>query len=354
MSICKGGPWILAIICLVLVFSVSVIAKEEQFTLKLATLAPEGSTWMKAFNEANRELVSRTGGMVRMKAYPGGVIGDDYTVLRKMRIGQIQIAGLTGMGLSQINKELEVLGTPFLFRNYEETDHVIPEITGRFEKALEGKGYVLLGWSEIGFIYMMSNTPMSSLDAVRGAKVWMPEGNSMSQAVFQKAGVSPIPLGVSDVLVALQTGLIDVIYSTPLGAIALQWFTKVKYITRVPLSYSMGAVVMTRKSFESIPLDHRKTLKEIFHETLAPINAQTRKDNEEALKVMARQGIQYVELSPQELARFQKIAHEATDEIAGKIFSKEILKKVNKHLADFRRGKKMSLTRAEKKFLLSR
>jgi TRAP-type C4-dicarboxylate transport system substrate-binding protein len=345
MTLFKRGLWIFFGICLVL--SVSVIAGEKQITLKLATLAPEGSPWMKAFNKVNRELIVLTGGMVRMRAYPGGVMGDDHTVLRKMRIGQIQIAGLMGIGLGEINKDLQVLGTPFLFRNYEEVDHILPKITDQFENALEETGYVLLGWSEIGFIYMMSNTPMSSLEAVQGAKVWMPEGDFMSQAVFQKAGVSPVPLAVSDVLVALQTGLVDVIYGTPFGAIALQWFTKVKYITRVPLSYSLGAVVMTQKAFERILPDHRKKLKEVFRKNLVPINAQTRRDNEEALELMGSEGIQYVDLSPQELARFQKIAHEAMEGIAGKVFSKAILKKVNKLLAEFRKGKKIPLTRVE-------
>ncbi len=344
MRIFRGILWIFGGISLILVLSFTVIAKEKQITLKLATLAPEGSPWMKAFHKANRELISRTGGVVRMRAYPAGVMGDDHTVLRKMRIGQIQVAGLMGTGLVEIDKEFQVLATPFLFRNYEEVDYVLRGITDRFEKALEEKGYVLLGWSEIGFIYMMSKTPMSSLDAVRGAKVWAPEGDSMTQAVFQKAGVSPVPLGISDVLVALQTGLIDVIYGTPFGAIALQWFTKVRYITKVPLSYSMGAVVMTRKAFETIPPDHRKTVREVFRKTLLPLNAETRKDNEEALTVMAKQGINYVELSPQELGRFQKIAGEAIEGIAGKVFSKAILEKVNEHLAEFRRGKTTSLT----------
>lgn len=348
MRIFRGILWVFGGISLVLVLSCAVIAGEKGVILKLATLAPEGSPWMKAFHEANRELISRTGGMVRMRAYPGGVMGDDQTVLRKMRIGQIQISGLLGTGLAEINKEVQVLATPFLFHSYEEVDHVLGRITDPLEKALEEKGYVLLGWSEIGFIYMMSKTPMSSLEAVRGAKVWVPEGDSMSQAVFQRAGVSPVPLGISDVLVALQTGLIDVIYSTPFGAIALQWFSKVRYITKVPLSYSMGAVVMTRKAFETIPQHHRRTVREIFRKALVPINAETRKDNEDALTVMVRQGIEYVELSPQELARFQKIAGEAIEGITGKIFSKAILEEVNKHLGEFRRRKTMSLPGVEK------
>jgi len=226
-------------------------------------------------------------------------------------------------------------------------DHILPRVNDRLEKVLEEKGYVLLGWSEIGFIYMMSNKPMSSVKAVRGAKVWMPEGDPVSQAVFEKAGVSPVPLAISDVLLALQTGLVDVIYRTPFGAIVLQWFTKVKYVTQAPLSYSLGAVVMTRKSFESLPDDHQETLKEIFRDKLVTLNAEARKENEEALKLMAREGIQYVELSPQELARFRTVAREAIEDITGKVFSKKILETVKGQLAEFRRGKPLPPPRSE-------
>ncbi len=340
---------IFLVIGILFALSVYALAKQKEIILKFATLAPEGTSWMKALNEANRELVSRTGGMVKVKAYPGGVMGDDRTVLRKMRIGQIQIAGLTGLGLADIDHELQVLGIPFLFSNYDEVDHVLAKINDHFETVLEERGYVLLGWSEIGFVYMMSNKPMSSVEAVRGAKVWMPEGDPLSQAVFEKAGVSPVPLAISDVMLALQTGLVDVIYSTPFGAIALQWFTKVKYITEVPLSYSLGAVVMTQKSFVDLPEDHQKTLKRIFRKKLAKLNTEARKENEEALEVMAREGVQHVELPSQELARFQAVARDATEDITGKVFSKGALETVRERLAQFRERKPLPPPRSIEK-----
>jgi TRAP-type C4-dicarboxylate transport system substrate-binding protein len=321
---------------LCLSLSLPVQAETEPITLKLATLAPEGSTWMKIFDKVNQDLQQTTGGAVKMRAYPGGVMGDDQAVLRKMRIGQIHIAGLTGLGLGSICNDIQVLGTPFLFQTYDEVDYVLARVTGRLERLLNKKGYVYLGWSEIGFIYMMSNKPVVSLETFRRAKVWMPEGDPVSQAVFQKAGVTPVPLGISDVLLALQTGLVDVVYSPPVGAITLQWFTKVKYVTRVPLSYALGGVMMTQAAFRRIPKDHQRTLKEIFRENLFALNFETRKDNEEALRVMEQEGIQFVDPSPQELRRFQQIAQEATEGMVGKVFTAEILQEVNTCLKEFR------------------
>lgn len=337
MRLRKRILWIVVGFCLCL--SLPAAGEGKPIVLKLATLAPEGSPWMKTFYRVNSELESRTGDNLKMRAYPGGVMGDDYAVLRKMRIGQIHIAGVTGLGLGSICKDIQVLGTPFLFQNYDEVDYVLARVTGRLENLFLEKGYVLLGWSEIGFVYMMSHKPVASLEALRGAKVWMPEGDPVSQTVFNKAGVSAIPLGISDVLVALETGLVDVVYSPPLAAIALQWFTKVKYLTRVPLSYALGGVIMTEKAFKGIPENDQNTLKEIFRENLGPLNAQTRRDNEEALRVIMEEGIQPVDVLPEELVHLWKIALEATEELAGKVFSVEIQQEVNSYLNESRGGK---------------
>jgi TRAP-type C4-dicarboxylate transport system substrate-binding protein len=304
--------------------------------LKLATLAPEGSAWMRTFHQINQELASETGGALTMRAYPGGVMGDDHAVLRKMRIGQIHIAGLTGLGLGLIFEDTQIVGTPFLFSNYREVDHVMNRITERMEEGFLTRGFVLIGWSEIGFIYMMSNKPIARLEDFQNAKVWIPEGDLMSQAVFRKAHVSPVPLTVPDVLLALQTGLVDVVYNSPTAAIALQWFTKIKYITRVPLGYSTGGVVITRKTFQNLLEKHQSTLTEIFRKSLVMLNAQTRKDNEEALRIMTQEGIQSVDLPSEELARFQEIARDAREEMAGKVFSADLLQQVMTHLDEVR------------------
>lgn len=265
-------------------------------------------------------------------------MGDDQAVLRKMRIGQIHIAGLTGLGLGFILPDTQILGTPFLFRNYREVDHVVTGVTGTIEQHFLKQGFVLIGWSEIGFIYMMSNKAVGRLEDLQSLKVWVPEGDRVGQAVFAKAGVSPVPLTVPDILLALQTGLVDVVYNSPTAAIALQWFTKVKYITRVPLGYALGGVVITQKAYQKIPQKHRKTVGEIFRRNLVTLNAQTRKNNEEALQIMIEEGIQPVDPTPEELARFQKIAWDAREEMAGRVFSADILHEVTMYLNEVRGG----------------
>ena len=336
MNLTRTILWIL--LSFLLAIHLNPPAEADPVTLKLATLAPEGSAWMKAFHRINEELTSKTEGAVTMRAYPGGVMGDDQAVLRKMRIGQIHIAGLTGLGLGFILPDTQILGTPFLFRNYREVDHVVTGVTGTIEQHFLKQGFVLIGWSEIGFIYMMSNKAVGRLEDLQSLKVWVPEGDRVGQAVFAKAGVSPVPLTVPDILLALQTGLVDVVYNSPTAAIALQWFTKVKYITRVPLGYALGGVVITQKAYQKIPQKHRKTVGEIFRRNLVTLNAQTRKNNEEALQIMIEEGIQPVDPTPEELARFQKIAWDAREEMAGRVFSADILHEVTMYLNEVRGG----------------
>lgn len=205
-----------------LFFTQTTMGAEKSFLIKMATLAPEGSSWMKTFNTLNTEVMKKTENKVQFRIYPGGVLGDEMDMLRKLKIGQIQGVALTSGGLSTLFKEMDVLQVPFLFQTYEEVDTVLKKMDSFFRKGFEDNGYVFLGWSEAGFIYLMSTLPISSVADLKKAKVWIWEESPMSKAIFDEAGVKAIPLTVPDVLVGLQTGLVDVVYAPPARAISLQ------------------------------------------------------------------------------------------------------------------------------------
>ena len=327
---------------LILLFSgyrASVEAK-ERYIIKLATLAPEGTTWMNTFHKINEEIKKRTGGMVKLRAYPGGVLGGDRDMIRKIRIGQIHAGGFTGMGLGSINGDIFVMEIPFLFQNYEEVDYALDRMNDYFRRGFEKKGYVLLGWSEIGFVYLLSNVPVTSVKDIKGTKVWLWEGDPIARPVLRKAGVAPIPLGIPDVLMALQTNLIDVVYASPLAAIALQWFTKVKYMTDLPLIYSLGGILLSKRMFDKIPGNLQDIVKEVFHNHVALLNVRTRKDNDEAVRVMQKQGIKLVSPTDEETKEFKRISLEAIDELGDKVFSKDVLVQVKSHINQYRKARK--------------
>jgi TRAP-type C4-dicarboxylate transport system substrate-binding protein len=323
-----------------LIFAGSAMGAEKPSLIKLATLAPEGSAWMKTLTALNAEVLKKTGNQVQFRIYPGGVLGDEKDVLRKLKIGQIQGAVLTASGLSNLIGDMDVLQIPFLFQNYEEVDFTLKRIDPPFRKAIEESGHVLLGWSEVGFIYLMSTVPISSVADLRRAKVWSWEESPMAKAIFDEAGVTAIPLSVPDVLVGLQTGLVDVVYTPPTGAIALQWFTKIKYLTDVPLAYLAAGMIITKEAFQKIPSPSQTILTESCQRHLDQLKGVIRQENQEAIKVMVKQGVKVVTPSKEQIGEFKSLSSKAIEHIRGPSFSKKTLTEVTSALESYRKGVK--------------
>ena len=305
--------------------------------IKLATLAPEGSSWINTFNSINAEVREKTGKQVRFKFYPGGVLGDEKDMLRKMHIGQIHGAALTSAGLSAIFSEMDVFQIPFLFESHNEVDYVLKQMDTFFRRGFDNNNYILLGWSEAGFVRLMSTTPVATLDDLRKAKVWTWEDSPMTKIIFDEANVSAIPLSVPDVLVGLQTGLVDVVYAPPTGAISLQWFTKTKYMTDVNLIYLIGAVVMKKKMFNKISPAHQKILMDVFQRQMTQLKTTIRDENKEAIKVMMKHGVKIITPSPEQVAEFKRVSAKAMQRVEGKSFSKKIRNEVTAKINTYRK-----------------
>ena len=170
---------------------------------------------MREYDEAVRD---ESGGRLRFKIYSGSSQGEDNVVLRKIRLGQLHSAGFTGVGLGEIAPKVRILDAPFLFRNYKEVDHLYETLGKEFKETFEENNYVLLGWAEVGFVYVFTNTPVRTLDDLGGVRMWMWEGDPVAEATFKALNINAIPLSVIDVLTSLQTGLIDGAYTSPLAA----------------------------------------------------------------------------------------------------------------------------------------
>ena len=314
-----------------------VSSSAKTFVIKLATLAPEGSSWMATFNAIDKEVQAKTDRQVSFKFYAGGILGDERDMLRKMHIGQIQGAALTAAGLSAIFNEVDVYQIPFLFQSHNEVDYLLTEMDSFFRKGFEKNGYVLLGWSEGGFVHLMSTTPVATLDDLRKLKVWTWEDSPMTKVIFDEANVSAIPLSVPDVLVGLQTGLVDVVYAPPSGAISLQWFTKTKYITDVNLIYLIGGVVMKKKVFKKMSPAHQNILLDVFQRQIARLKTTIRKENQEAVKVMVKHGVKIITPSPAEVAEYKTVSAKAMQRLEDKSFSKKVRDEVNAKLEAYRK-----------------
>ena len=313
---------------------------EKSVVIKLATLAPEGSSWMKSFHALNKEVMEKTNNQVQFKVYGGGVLGDEVDMLRKMKIGQIQAAVLSSGSLALLYKEFDVLQIPFLFQKYEEVDFILKKMDSFFRKGLEENGYMLLGWSEGGFVYLMSTGPIASVADIKKAKVWTWGGSPMAKAIFDEAKVTAIPLSIPDVLVGLQTGLVDVVYAPPAVAISLQWFTKVKYLTDVPLNYVTGAVVMNRDVFKRLPPNVQNIILESSRRLLDQSKVVTRNENQDAIKVMTKQGVKIVTPAKENVDELKRLSNEAMRRLGGQTFSTKTHDEVVAQVENYRKGAK--------------
>jgi TRAP-type transport system periplasmic protein len=332
----KNIQWIIACL-IVLGLSAPAPCLSQNVVLKIGTIAPEGSAWVKAFREINKELEQQTNKQVTLRIFPGGILGDEEDMLRKIKVGELQGALLTGGSLGLIFKDIRILGIPFLFRNYQEVDALLTNMDGFFQKGLLDGGFKSMGWAEQGFIYLLSKAPIKNAADLRKGKVWIWEDTAIGRAVFKELGVNAISLPVIDVLMALQTGMIDTVYSSPLAAIAVQWFTKVSYMTDVPLAYAAGAVVLKKSDFEKISPAQRPIVEAAFKRQIAPLKDQLRKENDKAIQVLVSKGIKLVTPSASDVKELQALCFKGIATIGNDQFSRKTVEDVRSYLKTLRK-----------------
>jgi TRAP-type C4-dicarboxylate transport system substrate-binding protein len=274
--------------------------------LKIATVAPDGSHWLAEMRAGADEVKARTDGRVTMKFYPGGVMGNDAQVLRKVRVGQLHGGAFSSGGLVERYAGMNVYGIPLLFRSQDEVDAVRAKIDPLMAAGLDKAGFVTFGFTEGGFANPLSNEPVHSVDEMKRKKVWVPEGDQISFLAMESMGLSPVALPVTDVLTGLQTGLIEVTFASPVTALVLQWHTKVKYITALPVSYSMGVFAIEKNSFNMLTPADQQVVREVMARHLGLLDRESREDNRKALEVLAKAGLQTVNVNASDVEVWRK------------------------------------------------
>jgi TRAP-type transport system periplasmic protein len=305
--------------------------------IKIATVAPDGTLWMREMRKGAEEIAQRTDGRVVFKFYPGGSMGNNRSVLRKIRAGQLQGGMLTGGALSEIYPNVQVYGLPFLFRSYEELDYVRARMDKGLAQGIESSGFVTFGFADGGFAYIMSSVPLRHTEELKNQKVWTPEDDDITRAMFESLGVSPIPLPLTDVLTGLQTGLITTLGASAVGAIALQWHTKVKYVTDAPVMYLFGTLAVDKKAYSRLSSADQAVVREVMERAFATLNRQARADDRGAREALRKQGIEYLALSPEELAKLRSAADQTIDRLTKQgAFDPAPVKTLRGYLAEFR------------------
>jgi len=322
-------------VCIIL--SLIPFSQPQAFTLKIATVSPEGATWMVKMREGAKKIKNLTNNRVKFKFYPGGVMGNDKSVLRKIRIGQLHGGALTGGTFAEIYPDAQIYALPFLFNSFKEVNYIRERMDNALIKGLEERGFVNFGFAEGGFAYLMSNKPLRNVNDVQQQKVWIPAGDIISKTVFETANISPIPLPVADVMTSLQTGLINTLASSPIATIALQWHTRVKYLMDTPLSYFYALLAIEKKAFNNISPDDQKIVRDVMENTFKEIDKQNRDDNINAKKALKNQGIDFITPSDQTLYDWHAVGKNARKTLTEKgIYTPKVIKTLTEHLQTFR------------------
>ena len=305
--------------------------------LKIATISPDGSPWMLKMRQSAKEIAAKTDGRVQFKFYPGGIMGNDKAVLRKIRFGQLHGGVLTGGSLSKSFSDAQVYSLPLKFRSLAEIDYVRTRMDSILIEGYDRGGFVTFGLAEGGFAYVMSNSPVGSIEELRNQKVWIPDHDLTVSESMQAFGIKPIPLPITDVRAGLQTGLIDTVAGSPLGAIILQWHTQVKYVTEMPLVYIFGLLALDKKAFAKISPEDQEVVHQTMKRTWQEINQQNRADNVEALTVLNKLGIEFIKPGDAEIKEWFAVADGVTRRLvdAG-VISRQMVEMLDNLLADYR------------------
>jgi TRAP-type C4-dicarboxylate transport system substrate-binding protein len=302
------------------------MAKEPRYLIKFATVAPDGSTWMKKIRDYDKEIREKSGGEIGFRFYPGGVAGDELDVLKKMRIGQIHCAAFSGVGFGQILPMVRVLDLPFFFRNEQESDLVHQEMFSFFSKRFDEKGFDLLAWAEVGNVYMFSKKPIQKVSDFSGLKVWAWTGDPIAEETFSTMGVNPIPLAITDVTTALNTGMVDTVYAPILGALALQWHNYVKYMLALPFAHSTGSVLISSNYFNKIDDKYKLMLKDSFGPAMADMTTMLRNQTREAIKTIKDAGLTITPApTGAALDEFYRVHAQVAAKLTGKLYPKSVL-----------------------------
>jgi TRAP-type C4-dicarboxylate transport system substrate-binding protein len=304
-------------------------------TIKIATISPEGTFWMKQMRAGAKEIKEKTQGRVKFKFYPGGVMGNDDSVLRKIHVGQLHGGAITIGSLSQSTPDTTIYGLPFLFSSIEDAEEIRKTSDPMLNKKMEESGFVCFGIAQGGFTYLMSKQQVNSLEDLKNQKSWVPEKSDVGLSVYSYIGVTPISLPLSDVLTGLQTGLINTIITSPIGALALQWHTHVDYVVDLPLNYLAAMMVVDKKVFDKLSEEDQAIVSDVMGKVYKRIDEQNKVDNVAARQALINQGVKFVKLSDKEKEEWDKLGVSVTNDMIGKYnYSKDLYEAVTVNKPD--------------------
>ena len=304
--------------------------------IKFATLAPENSTWWKALRKMGDEWSTITDGEVQLKIYAGGVVGNETAMVRKMNIGQLHGGQITNIGMSMYDKRPQVIQTPMLIRSNEELDYVMAAMAPEFEAALAESGVVALNWGDAGWMHLFTKTTLADPADAHNFKIYAYEGDPEAVKIFTSFKFEPVIMTATEVLPALQSGLITAFPSTRLGGLALQWFALAPNMLDVPWAPLVGATVITQTAWDSIPEQHRTACMQAARDIGKEMATTIRKQDEKAVPVMEKYGLTVTHVDDATRSEWVRLGKSTWPLVRGKIVPEPTFARAEALVAEYR------------------
>lgn len=328
---------LILILTILTLFSFQPVAAKT-VRLKIHTLSPEGSMWVTKLVEGADEVAKKTDNRVKFKFYPAGQIArTDKMALKKIKIGQIHGVAAVSGSLSQFFPANQLYAQPMKFTSRDQVEYVRQFMDPYIIEGLEKEGFVTFGLIGGGFSYILSKNRIETLDDLRSCKVWIPDNDKINQDSIRVFGVNPISLPIADVRISLQTGLVDTVANSPMAALVLQWHTQVKYITEVPLIYIYAVLAIDQKRFSKISPADQQIVKEIMTKVSKVIQKQNMLDEQKAIQILKKRGIEFVTPNPEAMKQWQDVGDLATKKmIEGGVLPEDVVEEMDRHLETYK------------------
>jgi len=298
---------------------------EDEVVIKMATIAPSGSEWHQVLQEMGVEWQKASRGLVKFRLYPGGVAGDDNDVVRKMRLGTLNASLLSTAGLTDIDRSVHALQIPLAYANYRELDCTIEQLGPRIEQQIAAKGFILLGWSDAGWAHFFTKSPVRTPDDMKKLKMFVWAGDDRYVELWKKAGFNPVPLPSTEISTALQTGLVNAVTSTVQGVVLLQWYRQVTYMSDLKWAVMLGAIIVTRETWEKIPAAVRPAIREAARKACRRLSEFSRQSEARDIAVLQKHGVQVVVVDNAVLDQWRRLIDSVLPQVRGSYLPAEYL-----------------------------
>ncbi len=285
--------------------------RAQQVIVKMATMAPKGSSWHLILQEMGEKWKTVSGGRVTVTLYPGGVAGDDSDVVRKMRLGILNAGLLTSLGLGDIDRNVLALQIPMMYESYDELDYVIEKMKPNLDAIFQQKGFVVLNWTDAGWVYFFTKTPVRTPDDLRALKLFTGAGDVQTIEIWKAAGFKPVPLPATEISTALQTGLVTALPCPPQAAVILQWYNNARNMTDLKWAVLIGATLISKATWDKIPADLHGLLLDASHDAGKRLRDEVRKREPMDIDAMQKRGVSIIHLDTATIDLWRRAAENA-------------------------------------------